>query len=65
MMSNVFYVHFSTDGIRKPTDDFYGTSSHSQITSRKTLIAQDRDFYFVKFYGLREHDASAFNIKTL
>ena len=50
-MSNVFYVHFSTDDTCRPTDDFHGISSNSQITSRKTLIAQDRDFYFVKFYG--------------
>ena len=50
-MSNVFYVQFSTDDTSSPTDDFHGISSNSQITSRKTLVAQDRDFYFLKFYG--------------
>ena len=59
-MSNVFYMHFSTDDICRPTDDFHGTCSHLHITSQKTLIVQDwGDFNSVKFYGLREHDASA------
>ena len=34
-MSNVFYVHFSTDDICRPTDDFHSTCSHLQITSGK------------------------------
>ena len=61
-MSNVFYAHFSTDDICRPTDDFHGTCSHLQITFLKILIEEDRDFYFVNFYGLKEHDTSAFYI---
>ena len=34
-MSNVFYAHFSTGNICRPTDDFHGTCSHLQITSPK------------------------------
>ena len=37
-MLNVFYLHFSTDDICRPTDDFHGTCSHLQITSLKILI---------------------------
>ena len=48
--------------IFRPTDDFHGTCSHLQITFLKILIEEDRDFYFVNFYGLKEHDASAFYI---
>ena len=61
-MSNVFYVHFSTDNICRPTDDFQGTCSHLQITSPKILIEGDQDFYFVRFYSLKERNPSAFYI---
>ena len=61
-MSNVFYAHFSTDDICRPTDDFHGTCSQLQIPFLKTLIMQDRDFYFAKFYDLREHNVSAFYV---
>ena len=56
-MTNVIYAHFSADNICRPTDDFHGTCSHLQITSPKILIELDRDFSFVKFHCLKEHDA--------
>ena len=61
-MSNVFYAHFLTDDICRPTDGFHGTCSQLQIPFLKTLIPKDRDFYFAKFYGLKEHDVSAFYV---
>ena len=55
-------MHTFHDNICRPTDDFHGTRSHLQIPFPKILIVSDQEFYFTKFYGLKEHNVSAFYI---
>ena len=40
-MPNVFYVHFSTDDICRPTDDFHGTCSQSTMLLLSTFKLYD------------------------
>ena len=58
----MYFMHTFHDNICRPTDDFHGTRSHLQIPFPKILIVSDQEFYFTKFYGLKEHNASAFYI---